>query len=195
MHFEQLGSMNLEADKPMEADTIFRIMSMTKPITSVAGMILYEDGRLQLADPVSKYIPEFKGLKVFADIDREQMFVADVQRDMTVRDLLMHTSGLTYGLPYALPIPGAQYYTKGYGFGLGLAVLTSPSQAELVGSEGEFKWAGAANTYFWVDPKEEIVGVLMAQFLPADYYPVSQQFKKLTYDAIIDRPAAAPPES
>ena len=95
----------------------------------------------------------------------------------------------------AIPLLGAQYYTKGYGFGLALAVLTNPSQAELVGSEGEFKWAGAANTYFWVDQKEEIVGALMAQFLPTGYYPVSQQFKKLTYDAIIDRPAAAPPES
>jgi len=91
--FETFGMMDKEAKKPMQKDTIFRIYSMTKPVTSVAVMMLYEEGRLKLDDPVSKYVPEFKGLKVYAESGKHE----DQVRKMTVRDLLRHTSGLTYG--------------------------------------------------------------------------------------------------
>ncbi len=91
--FETFGMMNRQAAKPVEQDTIFRFYSMTKPITSVAVMMLYEEGKLKLDDPVSKYIPEFKGLRVYAKSGKH----TDQDRPMTVRDLLRHTSGLTYG--------------------------------------------------------------------------------------------------
>lgn len=91
--FETLGMMDREAKKTMQRDTIFRIDSMTKPITSVAVMVLYEEGKLKLDDPVSKYIPEFKGLKVYAESGQYEEQV----RQMIIRDLLRHTSGLTYG--------------------------------------------------------------------------------------------------
>jgi CubicO group peptidase (beta-lactamase class C family) len=94
VHFETYGRSDLEADKPMTPDTIFRIYSMTKPIASVALMTLYEEGRFQLDDPASKFIPEFKGLKVFAGGTADQYAVREPARQMTVRDLLMHTSGL-----------------------------------------------------------------------------------------------------
>lgn len=91
--FETFGMMNQEAKKPMQKDTIFRIYSMTKPITSVAVMMLYEEGKLKLDDAVSKYIQEFKGLKVYAESGKHEEQV----REMSIRDLLRHSSGLTYG--------------------------------------------------------------------------------------------------
>jgi len=91
--FETFGMMDQKAKKPMQPDTIFRIYSMTKPITSVAAMMLYEQGKLKLDDPISKYIPEFKGLKVYSESGKHD----DQVRHMSVRDLLRHTSGLTYG--------------------------------------------------------------------------------------------------
>jgi CubicO group peptidase (beta-lactamase class C family) len=86
------GWQDAEAKTPMAADTLFRIASMTKPITSVAAMMLVEEGKLRLDDPVSKYLPEFKGQKVLAP--GQGLVPAD--RDVTVRDLLTHTSGITY---------------------------------------------------------------------------------------------------
>jgi len=97
VQFEACGMMDIEAGKPMKRDTIFRFYSMSKPITSVAAMILYEEGKIKLDDTVSKYIPQFKGLKVVADPDAEEIKEVAAKREMTVRDLMRHTSGLTYG--------------------------------------------------------------------------------------------------
>jgi len=97
VQFETCGMMDIEAGKPMKRDTIFRIYSMSKPITSVAAMVLYEQGKIKLDDPVSKYIPEFKVLKVVADPDADEIREVAANREVTVRDLMRHTSGLTYG--------------------------------------------------------------------------------------------------
>jgi CubicO group peptidase (beta-lactamase class C family) len=94
VHFETYGEMDAERHTPMRADTIFRFYSMTKPIASVGLMMLYEEGRFQLEDPVSRFIPELAGLKVFAGGTADAYQVRDAAREMTVRDLLMHTSGL-----------------------------------------------------------------------------------------------------
>ena len=94
VHFETFGLMDADTRRPMAPDTVFRIYSMTKPIASVALMTLYEEGKFQLDDPASKFIPEFKGLKVFAGGSADAYEVRDPAREMTVRDLLMHTSGL-----------------------------------------------------------------------------------------------------
>ncbi len=93
-HFETIGMQDVENKKTVEADTIFRIYSMSKPITSVAVMILYDEGRLQLDDPVEMYIPAFKDMKVF---NKEQTETHTAKNKMTVKHLLTHTSGLTYG--------------------------------------------------------------------------------------------------
>lgn len=83
--------------KPMQRDTMFRVMSMTKPLTSVAIMLLYEQGKLLLSDPVSKYIPEFKNQKVLEmNADGKGYKLVPVKREVTVRDLLTHSSGLLY---------------------------------------------------------------------------------------------------
>lgn len=86
------GFQDVEGRAAMKGDTIFRIMSMTKPITSVAVMMLVEEGRLLLTDPVSRFIPSFKGQKVM-----EGTATVPARREATIRDLLTHRSGLTYG--------------------------------------------------------------------------------------------------
>lgn len=91
-----------DTNKPMEKDTIFRIVSMTKPITSTAIMLLYEEGKLLLSDPVSKYIPEFKNPRVLELNPKGSEFeykLVPAKREITVRDLLTHQSGLIYLFP------------------------------------------------------------------------------------------------
>jgi CubicO group peptidase (beta-lactamase class C family) len=93
---EYLGLMDRENNKPMRPDSIFRIYSMTKPIICVALMTLYEQGYFQLYDPVSKFIPAFSRLKVYAGGDDSGDELTTLEREVMVRDLLTHTSGLSY---------------------------------------------------------------------------------------------------
>jgi len=94
IHLKAVGMADREASKPMRADSIFRIASMTKPITSVAIMKLWEEGKLGLDDPVSKFIPEFKNPKVLVSV--EPLETRPAKGEITIRHLLTHTSGLTY---------------------------------------------------------------------------------------------------
>ena len=95
--FDARGMADREAGKPLEKDAIFRICSMSKPITSTAVMMLYEEGRFLLEDPVSKYLPEFKSPRVLVKPAVGQPYTIPATREITIRDLLRHTSGLTYG--------------------------------------------------------------------------------------------------
>jgi CubicO group peptidase (beta-lactamase class C family) len=96
-YFEPLGKMDLARDKSMRDDTIFRIYSMTKPVTSVALMMLYEEGRFQLGDAVHRYIPEWRNQRVYRAGTVPQFLTSPVERPMTIKDLMTHMSGLTYG--------------------------------------------------------------------------------------------------
>jgi CubicO group peptidase (beta-lactamase class C family) len=370
-YFESFGSRDKTTGAAMTKDAIFEIYSMTKPLASVAAMILVEEGRLQLTDPVAKFLPEFANLQVSVPkLDPTSGKLAyslvPADRAMTVQDLLRHTSGLVYGdftsngqlkdayaqatiykpgdgtydirdltpedevtrlakLPLAhqpgttweysvstdvlgrvierasgkrlgefleerlfkplkmvdsgfsvpkakmdrlappLPFdPGtgtptklhdvsappandsggaggvstaADYLrfgqmmlnggwlddaqilsrttvslmtsdhlgqqmartmqpgelllgTQGYTFGLGFAVRQEPGIAAIPGSQGEYMWGGFAGTYFWIDPKEELVGVFMtpAPGPTRQYY--RREIKQLVYQAIIDRSSA-----
>lgn len=361
VHSEAIGSADLEAGTPLALDTIFRIYSMTKPVTSVALMSLYEEGRFQLDDPVSRFIPAFAGLRVWVDGTPLQYSTKHPEREMTIRDLLTHTSGLTYGFMARHPIdalyrragiggldkvgtlatmvetlselpllfsPGTQWsysvatdvcghlvevisgqtldrffaerifeplgmvdtgfhvpedkagrlaacYQKGadgtvqlvdppgtssylaapsflsgggglvstasdyhrfasmllgkgeldgarilgrktveymtrnhlpgggdltsmgqavfsetsydgIGFGLGFSVTIDPAAAQVVGSAGEFAWGGAASTMFWVDPAEELIGIMLTQLLPSGSWPIRREMRSLTYQALVD---------
>jgi len=113
--------MNVAADKAVARDTIFRIYSMTKPLTSVAMMQLYEQELFQLNDPVQKYIPKWQGLKVFSGGDADDFTVTSPSRPMTIRDLFTHTSGFTYDFMNSHPvdelyrrhgITGASFHTS-----------------------------------------------------------------------------------
>ena len=101
VYFENFGMRDAENKIPMSADTIFRLYSMSKPITSVAAVMLVDDGKLALGDPVSKYIPAFADVKVGVDkVDtngQPVLALEPVDRPITIEDLLRHTSGLTYG--------------------------------------------------------------------------------------------------
>lgn len=353
VHFEKFGMAEIETAKPMAFDTIFRIYSMTKPITSTAVLMLLEEGQLRLADPVAKYIPAFKDVKVF-DNNGSEIRLVDPVRPVTIHDLLTHTAGLSYGWePYnaidalygkiwekletdpqftlqdwveeiaKIPLayqPGTRYrysmatdvlgylvqvvagqpfetflqerifeplgmvdtsffvpeaklsrfaatygpgeqggltvidaaqtshYTnpqkrasgggglvsttadylrfaqmllnkgeldgvrllgrksvelmttnclpagvhldndpsRGVGFGLGVSVLLDPGKIQQLGTIGNYGWGGAANTNFWVDPKEALIGIVMLQFMPPDTYPVVVDFRNLTYQALVD---------
>ncbi len=349
VHSEVYGYM--DADKPMRKDAIFRIASMTKPVTGVAVMILYEEGYFQLDDPVADYIPEFRNLKVFSSIDKEGLHTVDPIRPMTIRDLLTHTSGLsgvgadspvdsmytaanlsdgtlrdmilklseipllyqpgttwnysrsTDVLGYLIEVltgkpldvffkekifiplgmedtdfyvpeekfervgavyepdsagikiimepdinsvstrvkflsgNGGLYSTatdylifsqmllnkgvyngvrilggktvelmttnqisgirmpeddffgplfSGMGFGLGFAILADNIDTRIIGSKGSYWWSGSGNTYFYIDPHEDLIMILMTQFVPNSYYPVFKQLRVLGYQAIID---------
>ena len=358
--FHTTGLRDVERETPVSRDTVFRLYSMTKPITSVALMMLYEEGRFQLDDPVSKYIEAWSDMEVFAGGDEERYITEKPDAPMTIKHLLTHTSGLTYGFMNEHPVdvmygrarvtgsdsggtlndtieklariplkfaPGTkwnygvstdvcgylveqfsgqaldefvaehiatplgmvdsgfhvrsgaedrfaacyqyvapasyrlqddpessrylerptffsggggmvgtiddyhrfakmllgkgqlegtrllgrktlEYMTsnhlpgncdlaamgqpvfsetpyEGIGFGLGFSVVVDPAAANVLDSPGEFAWGGAASTYFWVDPVEELIVVFMTQLLPSSTYPIRRELKTLAYQALV----------
>ena len=105
--YKTYGKKSLAAGTPMTEDTIFRIYSMTKPITGVAMMILFEEGKWRLDDPVTRYIPEFKNLKVMTGVDEEgngTPVLVDMKRPPTMREIMSHTAGFGYGLADKHPV-------------------------------------------------------------------------------------------
>jgi CubicO group peptidase (beta-lactamase class C family) len=351
-HREIFGYQNLETKTPMSQDSIFRIYSMTKPIASVALMMLYEEALFNLTDQVSQYIPAFKDVKVWG---ADGALVAPV-RPMTVQDLLRHTAGFSYG-GYAesqspvdklydeadlfnpkitikefservasLPLifhPGEKWHYSvatdivgylvevladkplgdflqekiigplgmvdtaffidpskldrfctlygktadsdfgvldlpesseflppvvlhsggsglvsttadylrfaqcilnngeldgvrllgprtvalmtcnhlpaglipiafegsepmlGMGFGLGFGVMLDAPQSGVMGSVGDHSWGGYAETFFWIDPQEDMIAILMSQYLPSQTYPIRKEFRTAVYQALI----------
>ena len=97
VHFECHGLMDIDAGKSMQPDTIFRIYSMTKPITCVALMMLYEEGHFLLRDPISEFIPAFRNMEVFAGESHSGIFTTPAEREITIHQLLTHIAGLSYG--------------------------------------------------------------------------------------------------
>ena len=93
------GLRGLESGAPIEQDTIYRIYSMTKPVTGIAMMMLWEEGKFDLDDPVTKYVPEFENLKVLAGVNEDESpILADMERPPTMSELMSHSSGFAYGL-------------------------------------------------------------------------------------------------
>ena len=357
------GVADVASGRPLLEDAIFRIYSMTKPLTSVALMMLVEEGRIALSDPVAKYIPEWRDLGVFvAGTPKLGFQTRPPERAMQVVDLLRHTAGLTYGFqnrtsvdaayraknigmidkddktlaemiadlatlpldfspgeawnysvatdvcgwlvqvvsgmpfetflqdrlftplgmvdtgfsvrdgqghrlatcynatpdgglevqddpatsPYLKPpafvsgggglvgtapdylrfaqmllnggtLDGQRYISRktldlmtanhlpggvdlpaisrsmfsevayeGVGFGLGFAVATNAAKTLIPGSTGDFFWGGAASTFFWVDPHEELIGIFMTQLLPSSTYAVRREMRTLVYAALND---------
>ena len=354
------GVKDWETGEPITKDTIFRIYSMTKPVTSVAAMMLFEEGKLRLDHEVYRYIPAFKDVKVWDGGTAEAPELKSPERHMLVRDLFTHTSGLTYGFMMAHPVdkmyrasrigagfeslkefcdnlaalplvfsPGEkfnyghstdvlgrivevasgmdldaffktrifeplgmhdtgfyvpeekldrlmscyqrdpltgeiskqdgsgaaskQYAAKpiylsgggglvstmddyhqfcrmllnygelnghrilasktmefmtqnhlpanktmaemgdelfsearmeGSGFGLGWSVLMNPVETMQPGSVGQYSWGGMASTFFWIDPEEDLIGIMMTQLMPSGAYPIRPQFQQLVYAAI-----------
>jgi CubicO group peptidase (beta-lactamase class C family) len=351
VHLQAQGVMDLESKRPMRTDSIFRLASMTKPITSLAVMMLHEEGRFLLNDPVSKFLPEFKNPKVaVANAPNERATpgfrLVPAEREVTIRDLLTHTAGLASGsggptmdlakklaqsrkpeetladfIPRlaALPLnfqPGTaweygpatdvlgrlvevisgqrfdqflrqrilqplgmndthfylpddrltrlttayektdaglrkltaegpanrngKFYSgagglagtgedylrfcqmllnggqldgkrlvsrktielmtanhignmpmwndtlRGYRFGLGFRVREHTGESALLGSNGSYGWGGAYGTFFWIDPKEQMIGILMIQLMPYAHINIRPEFQNAATQAIID---------
>jgi CubicO group peptidase (beta-lactamase class C family) len=124
------GQRDIEAGLPVEPDTLWRIYSMTKPITSVAAMMLYEEGGFQLTDPVSRYIPAFANTRVYTGGSDIAFTTEPVTEPMRIWHLLTHTSGLTYGFHRAHPVD-AIYRARGFEWG-------SPRDTDLAGICDQF---------------------------------------------------------
>jgi CubicO group peptidase (beta-lactamase class C family) len=98
VHVDAYGMADVEHNEPMTKDTYFRLFSMTKPVTSVALLTLYEEGKFQLDDPLARYLPEFKDIKVFAGVDKQGALITeDAVRAPTLHDVFRHTAGFSYG--------------------------------------------------------------------------------------------------
>ena len=129
VHFASVGKQEIEGDKPMKNDSLFRIYSMTKPITTTAAMMLFEEGALRLSDPVAKYIPEFAETKVLVKQGYAGPVLEPQATPMTIRQLMTHTAGLSYGFMADSPIE--EMYRQLHPF-----FQTDPSSAEIIS-----KWA------------------------------------------------------
>ncbi len=125
---ETCGYRDVDARQAVEFDTIYRIYSMTKPITSVAALMLYEEGCFQLDDPVAKYIPAFAETRVFDSGDAESFATVPLARPITVHDLMVHTSGLTYGFQHEHAVD-ALYRNHGIEFNANLGPLADVVEA------------------------------------------------------------------
>ena len=113
VHVSTYGQRDVEAGLPVELDTIFRVYSMTKPVTSVAAMMLYEEGAFELKDPVSRFIPSFGDVRVYKQGSALRPVTEPVVEPMRIWHLLTHMSGLTYGFHYSHPVD-AMYRAGGF---------------------------------------------------------------------------------
>ena len=362
VHLATCGRRDLEADLPVELDTRFRLYSMTKPVTAVAAMQLYEEGAFSLKDPVAAFIPSFAEMAVYRDGPASAPRTEPATRPLLIWHLLTHTAGLTYGFHHAHPVdamyraagfdwvppdgpdlaaccerwaglpllfePGSEWnysvasdvlgrvvevvsgqpldryfaerifgplgmtdtgfwvegeataelaalyaagpdggrairsdqlgaralrrpscldgggglvstaadyhrFTQallrggeldgarllgsrtlaymarnhlpggadlesfgrrlfaettfdGVGYGLGFAVLLDPVANKVLSSAGEYAWGGAASTFFWVDPAEQLTAIFLTQLVPSTTYPLRSELRQLVYQALID---------
>src|ERR1022692_1423729 len=102
VEFHALGMADIEAGRPMQKDSIFQIMSMTKPVTAIGIMMLAEEGKLALRDPVEQYLPEFHNQRVAANPGWDSGRIARLDHPITIRDLLTHTAGIQDSAPAAI---------------------------------------------------------------------------------------------
>jgi CubicO group peptidase (beta-lactamase class C family) len=160
-YYEAYGTQDPNKKTPMSRDSIFRIYSMTKPITSVAAMMLVEEGRIKLSDPVSTYLPEFTKLQVATNEaqvkDAAALQTKPATQPMRVLDLLIHTSGLTYGFFKSFPAGGVveQMYLDGGENDLDI------TNAELVTRLSKLPLRYEPGTTWWYSRSTDVLGRLI----------------------------------
>ena len=159
------GVKSVATGAPMTKDTIFRLYSMSKPITGVAMMMLFEDGRWQLDDPVTKFVPEFKALKVMSGADAEgRRSIQDLQRPPTLRELMSHTAGFGYGLADQHPVDKL-YREKGVLAANGLAdMIKRTAEIPLMFQPGT-KWSYSSAVDIQGYIVEKLSGQKFGEFL------------------------------
>jgi CubicO group peptidase (beta-lactamase class C family) len=178
VHHSPIGRADLARDTPMAQDTLFRIYSMTKPIASVALMALYEEGHFALTDPVHRFLPAWRDLGVFVMGNHPNWITRPVERPMTVRDLLCHTSGLTYGFLESTNVDAA-YRTLGIGGEKSGATLRDMAE-KLAAVPLEFSPGTAWNYSVSTDMVGHLVEIISGQ--PLDVFLRERIFAPLGMD-------------
>lgn len=158
-----LGMQVPQSGKPMALDSIFRIYSMTKPIVSVAVMMLVEEGRILLSDPIDKYLPEFRRMKVGVEVAEagggRSLQLTDARQPITVQDLLRHTSGLTYGI-FGESLVKSEYLKAGVG-------TVKASSAEFIERIARLPLAYQPGTTWEYSHSTDVLGVLLERICDA----------------------------
>lgn len=162
--YKTYGKKSLATGEPMTKDTIFRIYSMTKPITGVAMMILFEEGRWRLDDPVSRYIPEFKNLKVMTGVDGNGTpILVDAARPPTMREIMSHTAGFGYGLQDEHPVDKLYREKKVLGSAGLQQMITRTAEIPLVSQPGTaWRYSSSVDIQGYI--VEKLSGQTLGQF-------------------------------
>jgi len=163
VRLDTAGKRDIENNKPMERDTLFRIMSMTKPITSVATLMQMEEGRLKLDDPITKWMPEFSNMRVLRTPNGSLDETDPSPRDITVEDLLTHRGGLAYAFSSSGPIANAHE-----------AALGSPLDNPLTPDEwlkqlGSLPLTFAPGKQFHYSHSTDVLGFLVGRVAGVDF--------------------------
>jgi CubicO group peptidase (beta-lactamase class C family) len=158
-HHGCYGKLDIALNKPIQTDSLFRIYSLTKPITAVAALILYDEGHFNLDDPVSKWIPEFKNFKVMQDNTNIDSELVDLEKEITFRHLFTHTSGLGYGINQDSTDPIDEIYRDAKMFN-SIVVLQLPLQ-EIIQKVVELPLATQPGTVFRYSLACDILGYLI----------------------------------
>lgn len=162
VHQSIYGKSDLATGAPLKEDTIYRMYSQTKPVTGVAMMILYEEGRWRLDEPVTKYVPEFKNLQVYKGVDAKgQPILEPIKRPPTMREIMSHTGGFAYGLTTDNPVDKAYRDSGLLGSKTLQEVMVEASKLPLATQPGE-AWRYSIS----VDIQGYIVEKLSGQSLP-----------------------------
>ena len=161
-----LGHRDIEAGKPMTRDTMFRIASMTKPITSVAALMLMEEGKLKLDDPISKWAPEFANMKVLKSPTGPLNEVYDAPREITIDDLMTHRSGLAYGFTSIGPIAHA------YEAALGSPLVNPLTPDEWIARLAKLPLSFAPGDRFHYSHATDLLGFLIGRIEGKPFYDV-----------------------
>ena len=152
-----VGWRDIGQQLPMERDTIFRIASLTKPITSTAALMLYEEGRFALSDPISRYAPEFVHMRVLSSVEGSLEDSVPATREITFLDLLTHRSGLTNGGFHTGPIGAA------YAAALGMDIDSDRSPDEWIARLAELPLIDQPGRAFHYGASTELLGFLIAR--------------------------------
>ena len=170
-----IGKRDVEGGLPMTRDTLFRIASMTKPVTSIAAMMLVEEGKLKLSDPVTKWLPELSDMLVLDDPTGPLDAVRPAHRDITVEDLMTHRSGLAYAFTSAGPIAHA-HHDK-----LGSPLVNPLTPDEWLKALGELPLSHQPGDRFHYSHATEVLGFLVARI---EGKPLGQVLKERIFDPL-----------
>jgi CubicO group peptidase (beta-lactamase class C family) len=170
-----VGWRDVEAKLPVERDTIFRIASMTKPITSVAVLILVEEGRIALTDPIARYAPEFSHMRVLRSLNGPLHETDPAERLITFEDLLTHRAGFTYGDFHRGPI--AQAYRDA----LGLDIDSDVAPDEWIARLAHLPLIGQPGSAMYYGHSTDLLGLLMARI---EGVPLGELLKRRIFDPL-----------